>query len=185
MQLAPLRVLSVDMCVPFCFCSRYLGGHSDLLAGVVSSHDHAFMRDLGKAQKLFGGTLPAFDSFLISRGVKTLAVRLQHQNAVAEGVAAWLEAHPLVEAVHYPGLASHPQHELAKRQMVRGFGAMLSFDVKASEQLSAEQVGKRFVESLRHITLAVSLGGSEALCEHPASMTHVMIPRPQRLEAGE
>jgi methionine-gamma-lyase len=112
------------------------------------------------------------------RGIKTLAVRVERQNATALEVARYLESHSKVEKVHYPGLESHPQHALAKKQL-RGFGGMMSFEVKGGEQ-----AGRTLIESVKVITLAVSLGGVESLIQHPASCTHAMVPREKRLKAG-
>jgi len=129
--------------------------------------------------KLFGAVASPFDSFLLLRGTKTLAVRVARQSQSALELAHYLEEHPLVEKVHYPGLKSHPQHELAQRQMKRGYGAMMAFEVKGGKE-----AGQLFIENLKLITLAVSLGGVESLASHPASMTHVMLTPQQRAAAG-
>lgn len=161
--------------------TKYLGGHSDLLAGSVSSNDLALLTRLGKAQKLLGAPLSAFDSFLVARGIKSFDVRMERHARNAAVVAAFLDADPRVSATYYPGLASHPDHELAVRQFRpdTGFGGMIAFE--AAGGLAA---GQRLVESVELATLAVSLGGVETLIEHPASMTHAMLPRDARLDAG-
>eukprot|EP01102_Stenamoeba_stenopodia_P006569 TRINITY_DN1811_c0_g1_i1.p1 TRINITY_DN1811_c0_g1~~TRINITY_DN1811_c0_g1_i1.p1 ORF type:complete len:323 (-),score=79.77 TRINITY_DN1811_c0_g1_i1:77-1045(-) len=164
-------------------CTKYLGGHSDLTAGCIVTANTARGRELRDKcwhqLKLFGAVASPFDSFLLLRGTKTLAVRVGRQSRSAHELAGYLEAHPLVEKVHYPGLASHPQHELAKRQMKRGYGAMMAFEVKGGKE-----AGKIFIENLKLITLAVSLGGVESLASHPASMTHIMLTPEQRAAAG-
>jgi cystathionine beta-lyase/cystathionine gamma-synthase len=114
------QLLSIDgVDVVINSATKYLGGHSDLLAGTISSNDEQWMKECGKALKLFGGTLPAFDSYLLGRGLKTLSVRMARHNESAMKVAKWLSSHERISVVHYPGLPSHPDHELAKRQMIR------------------------------------------------------------------
>ena len=159
--------------------TKYFGGHSDITAGTVSSNDSSLLQALGKASKLFGGPLAPFDAFLLARGLKTLDVRMARHAENAMEVARFLDTHPLVDAVFYPGLESHPDHALAQRQFRNGFGGMVSFDVAGGEA-----AGKRFVESVRLVNLAVSLGGVESLVEHAASMTHTMVPADERREAG-
>ena len=159
--------------------TKYFGGHSDILAGTVSSNDAGLLQALGKASKLFGGPLAPFDAFLLARGLKTLDVRMARHAENAMEVARFLDMHPLVDAVFYPGLQSHPDHSLAQQQFRNGFGGMVAFDVAGGEV-----AGKRFVENVRLINLAVSLGGVESLVEHAASMTHTMVPADERREAG-
>ena len=179
----PLAYAGVDAVIHA--ATKYMGGHSDLTAGTVSSHDAAFMQQLGKAAKLFGGPLPAFDSYLLVRGLRTLDVRMERHARNAARVAAFLEGHAAVEAVYYPGLPSHPDHALAKRQFRNGFGGMLSFVVRAAAGGGdAAVAGQRVVEGVRLVNLAVSLGGVESLVEHPASMTHTMMPAAERRAAG-
>lgn len=178
------RLLEVDgVDVSIHSATKYLGGHSDLTAGLVSSNDADFLERLGKAQKLFGAVLPAMDSYLLARGMKSFDARMERHNRNALALARWLEAEKdgdgVVTAVYYPGLTSHPDHELAKRSFERGFGGMLSFEVRGGVE-----GGAAFVESLELVHLAVSLGSTESLIEHPASMTHAMVPRAQRLAAG-
>jgi methionine-gamma-lyase len=181
----PLAYAGVDAVIHA--ATKYMGGHSDLTAGTVSSHDAAFMQQLGKAAKLFGGPLPAFDSYLLVRGLRTLDVRMERHARNAARVAAFLEGHAAVAAVYYPGLPSHPDHELAKRQFRNGFGGMLSFVVRAAAGGGGDAsaaAGQRVVEGVRLVNLAVSLGGVESLVEHPASMTHTMMPAAERRAAG-
>lgn len=169
--------------------TKYLGGHSDLTAGIVSSNNHAFMRRCATAQRLLGGTLSAFDTYLLHRGVKTLDVRMERHGKNAQIVAQTLEQHPAVESVFYPGLPSHPDHKLAVKQFAQvgtddrddniNFGGMVSFVVRGGLAPA-----KTMVESLKLINLAVSLGSVESLVEHPASMTHTMVPREEREKAG-
>jgi methionine-gamma-lyase len=176
----PLK-LGFDMVVHS--CTKYLGGHSDLTMGVVVFQDNDRGRQLRDAcwqsQKLFGGIASPFEAFLLLRGIKTLEVRLARQSQTALYLAKFLETHPVVARVHYPGLESHPQHELARRQMKRGFGGMISFEIRGGVE-----AGRIFAEGLKLITLAVSLGGVESLVQHPASMTHTMLSEEQRQAAG-
>jgi len=159
--------------------TKYLGGHSDITAGTVSSNDIPWLFRLGKVQKLFGGILPAFDAYLIIRGIKTLDVRMQRQSANALALAQWLQTHSKVEKVHYCGLPQHPDHSIAKKQMRNGFGAMMSFEVKGGSE-----AGRILVENVKIIKLAVSLGGVESLVVHPASTTHAMVTKEDRLKGG-
>jgi len=158
--------------------TKYLGGHSDLTAGTITFADKKHAEQLYNYIKLFGNSLSATDSSLLIRGMKTLAVRAEHQNKSAMEVARFLEKHPKVQSVNYPGLESHAQHDLAKKQM-SGFGGMLSFEVKGGEA-----AGKKLIENVKVITLAVSLGGVESLIQHAASCTHAMVPREIRLKNG-
>jgi cystathionine beta-lyase/cystathionine gamma-synthase len=160
-------------------CTKYLGGHSDITAGAVICANAKIAEQVWQARKLFGSVLSPFEAFLLVRGIKTLTLRVQKQNENALYLAEWLQKHPKVERVYYPGLASHPAHELAKRQMKGGFGGMLSFEVKGGEE-----AGKKLVEAVKVINLAVSLGGVESLINHAASTTHIMVPRDIRLEGG-
>jgi len=147
--------------------TKYLGGHSDLVGGSITVSTLEQAKIIFKGVKLFGGCCAPQVSILLQRGMKTLDVRMQRHGSNAIAVAKFLEQHPKIQKVNYPGLPSHPQHELAKKQMRNGFGGMLSFEVKGGKE-----AGRILVESLKVITLAVSLGGVESLIEHPASMTH-------------
>ncbi|MCD0416902.1 PLP-dependent aspartate aminotransferase family protein [Rubrivivax sp. JA1024] len=162
--------------------TKYLNGHSDVIGGVaVVGRDErlAPVRErLGFLQNAVGAIAGPFDSFLALRGVKTLALRVERHNANALELARWLEAQPQVARVHYPGLESHPQHALARRQM-SGFGGMISLDL-ATDLAGA----RRFLEAVRLFALAESLGGVESLIEHPAIMTHATIPPETRAALG-
>lgn len=160
--------------------TKYLNGHSDVVAGVAVVGDNAEVADKMKfLQNAVGSVLGPFDSFLALRGVKTLALRMQRACDSALEIAQWLEKHPAIERVIYPGLASHPQHELAKRQMTGGFGGIISADVKGGLAPA-----RKMLERTRLFTLAESLGGVESLIEHPAIMTHASIPADQRAALG-
>ena len=157
--------------------TKYLNGHSDSVGGVVVAARDEDAEWLKFIQNAAGAILSPFDSWLVLRGTKTLAVRMQQHNVNGQAVAEFLEAHPKVKRVLYPGLPSHPQHELARRQM-RGFGGMLSFDVGTFE--NARHVCNR----VRLMALAESLGGVETLITHPASMTHASVPPDRRAAIG-
>jgi cystathionine gamma-synthase len=145
--------------------TKYLGGHSDVVGGFVGTNDPTIAERLYFLQKSLGAVPGPFDSWLVLRGIKTLAVRMQRHCENARAIAGWLEGQPGVEHVLYPGLASHPGHEIAKRQM-RDFGGMISF-LAESEEAAVELVART-----RIFQLAESLGGVESLIEHPARMTH-------------
>jgi len=159
-------------------CTKYLGGHSDVLAGSVTARGVRKLRRLGHMAKLLGNSLGPWESYLVARGMKSFVPRMRAHCHNAQLVAEFLEAHPAVSRVHYPGLPSHPDHELAKRQMKHGFGGMLSFEMADYEAAAA------VCEKVRRIHLAVSLGATESLIQHPASMTHAMIPEEERRAAG-
>ncbi len=159
--------------------TKYLNGHSDMVGGMVVTKDAALGEKIGFLQNAVGSIAGPFDSFLAHRGVKTLAIRMQRHCENALAIAQWLEAHPLVERVIYPGLASHPQHTLAKTQMTGGFGGMITFIIKGGEAAARAMLAKCHV-----FTLAESLGGIESLIEHPATMTHASIPASQRAAIG-
>jgi len=158
--------------------TKYLNGHSDVVGGVAVVKDAALAERLAFLQNAVGAVPSPFDCFLVHRGLKTLALRMQRHCDNAFAVAQWLECHPKVERVIYPGLASHPQHALACRQM-RGFGGMVGAVLKGGE---AE--ARRFLERCEVFTLAESLGGVESLIEHPAIMTHASIPPDVRAALG-
>jgi len=172
-----IRPLELGMDVVVHSCTKYLGGHSDLMAGCVSVARDDLAKEFWQTTKLFGPVASPFDAYLLLRGIKTLEVRMERHNANAQAVATFLESHPAVVTVHYPGLPSHPHHDLCKRQL-KGGGGMVAFDMGS---LAAAQ---KLIESLSVINLAVSLGGVESLVEHAASMTHTMVPREDRLAAG-
>jgi cystathionine beta-lyase/cystathionine gamma-synthase len=157
--------------------TKYLNGHSDSIGGVViATHDEDIER-LRFIQNAAGAILSPFDSWLVLRGTKTLTVRMAQHNANGMALAEFLATHPKVVQVIYPGLASHPQHDLAKRQM-RGFGGMVSFDVGTFE------AARRVCNRVRLMSLAESLGGVETLISHPATMTHASVPPERRQEIG-
>eukprot|EP01112_Ceratiomyxa_fruticulosa_P019618 TRINITY_DN6463_c0_g1_i3.p1 TRINITY_DN6463_c0_g1~~TRINITY_DN6463_c0_g1_i3.p1 ORF type:complete len:408 (-),score=68.77 TRINITY_DN6463_c0_g1_i3:40-1263(-) len=159
--------------------TKYLNGHCDVIAGSISSGSAELHSALYKSLKILGGVCAPQVAYLIQRGIKTLDMRMERHCSNAFAIAKYLEAHPKVQKVYYPGLPSHPQHDLARRLLKNGFGGMVTFEVKGG--LLA---GKKLVENVKLITLAVSLGGVESLIEHPASMTHTMVPRQLREEAG-
>ncbi len=159
--------------------TKYIGGHSDLIAGALIVGENAELADKLKfIQNATGGILGPFDSFLALRGLKTLDVRMERHCANALKVAIWLESHPKVEKVFYPGLSSHPQHGIAKKQM-RGFGGMVTAVLRGDIEFS-----RRVLSACKLFTLAESLGGVESLIEHPAIMTHASVPKEQREQVG-
>jgi cystathionine beta-lyase/cystathionine gamma-synthase len=159
--------------------TKYLGGHSDLLGGALVVKDQALWDRLYFIQNTTGAVLGPLESFLCSRGLKTLELRVREQCRTAERLAEFLQADPRVRRVLYPGLADHPGHDVAVRQMDRGFGAMLSFELNGDFDAA-----KRFVESTRLFQLAVSLGAVESLIEQPASMSHASYDAADRAKHG-
>jgi cystathionine beta-lyase/cystathionine gamma-synthase len=160
--------------------TKYINGHSDVVNGLlIAGADTDLQERLTFLQNAVGAVLGPFDSYLALRGVKTLALRMQRHCENAQALAEWLEAHPKVARVHYPGLRSHPQHALAQRQMPRGYGGMISIELKGGLDES-----RRFLERTRLFALAESLGGVESLIEHPAIMTHASVPAAQRAALG-
>ena len=158
--------------------TKYLNGHSDVIGGVAITRDDALAERLGFLQNAVGAVPSPFDSFLVTRGLKTLAVRMERHCANALALAERFERHPKIERVIYPGLASHPQHALAQRQM-NGFGGMASMRLKGGLDET-----RRFLERCELFTLAESLGGVESLIEHPAIMTHASVPAEVRQDLG-
>ena len=160
--------------------TKYLNGHSDVIGGAAVLKDKSEMSDrLAFLQNAVGGVPSPFDAFLTLRGIKTLALRMERHCGNAMHVAAWLEKHPKVERVIYPGLASHPQHTLAARQMNARYGGMVTAVLKGGLAAS-----RRFLERCKLFTLAESLGGVESLIEHPAIMTHASLPEDVRAGLG-
>lgn len=157
--------------------TKYLGGHSDVVAGLVTTNSKELASEIGFLQNSFGAVLGPQDSWLVQRGIKTLALRMEAHSANAQKIAEFLETSKAVSKVYYPGLNSHPGHEIAKKQM-SAFGGMISFE------LTDENAVKDFVENLSYFTLAESLGGVESLIEVPAVMTHASIPKELREEIG-
>jgi cystathionine gamma-lyase len=159
--------------------TKYLNGHSDMVGGMaVAREDGAVAERLKFLHNAVGSVAGPFDSFLALRGLKTLALRMERHSANAQFVAEYLEGHPKVDRVLYPGLASHPQHALAQRQM-DGFGGMVTVILKGGLDEA-----KRFLDGCRLFALADSLGGVESLIEHPAIMTHASVPAARRAELG-
>lgn len=157
--------------------TKYLNGHSDSIGGFVALNDEADAEWIQFVQNSVGAILSPFDSFLVLRGTKTLAVRMEAHDRNGRVVANFLAEHPAVEKVYYPGLVSHPQHELAKRQQT-GFGGMVSFETGSLEN------AKRVLENVKLCILGESLGGVESLISHPASMTHASVPPETRERLG-
>lgn len=157
--------------------TKYLNGHSDSIGGVVILNDEEDARQIGFLQNAAGAILSPMDSWLVMRGTKTLAVRMRQHDENGRLVAQFLSEHPKVQRVYYPGLKSHPQYELARRQM-SGFGGMLSFETGSLE--NAGQV----LQGVKLITLGESLGGVESLISHPATMTHASVPELERNRLG-
>ncbi len=162
--------------------TKYLSGHGVVIGGAVVSRHLDYMdprgTGIGRVAKL-GGSPSPFDNWLANMGLKTFHLRMRAHNENAVKIADWLEQHPKIERVFYPGLKSHPGHELAARQMENGFGGMISFEVKGGLK-----AGAALMDNLKLISLAVSLGIVDSLIEHPASMTHGKIPPEERIQAG-
>jgi cystathionine beta-lyase/cystathionine gamma-synthase len=157
--------------------TKYLNGHSDGVGGMVVLNDKEDADWIGFVQNSAGAILSPFDSWLVLRGTKTLALRMEQHDKTGRAVAAFLEEHPKVKKVYYPGSASHPQHALARRQQ-HGFGGMVSFDVGSLE------AARKVLESVKLCTLAESLGGVETLISHPATMTHASVDEAKRQRLG-
>lgn len=157
--------------------TKYLNGHSDMLGGMAVTNNAGIAEKLRFSQKAVGGIMSPFDAWLCLRGTKTLAVRMKQHCESATIIAEWLSGRKEVVKVNYPGLRSHPQYALARRQM-SGFGGMISFDVGSLKN------AKRFLKRLRVCTLAESLGGVETLISHPATMTHASVPKSEREKTG-
>jgi cystathionine gamma-lyase len=172
------RPLSLGADIVVHSTTKYMGGHSDVIGGVVVTSKPDFYEGMKFYQNAAGGVPGPFDSWIVLRGLKTLAVRMRQHEENALAVAEFLRDHPQVEMVSYPGLPSHPQHELAKRQM-SGFSGMVSFTLKGGAKAAYAAVRKTEV-----IQFAESLGGVESLITHPATMTHAAIPREQREARG-
>lgn len=167
--------------------TKYINGHGDALGGVVIGRaDDIRLIRANSVTKINGCPPSPFNSYLVLRGMKTLALRMKQHCASAMEIARYLEATPYVKAVYYPGLKSHPQHELASRQMENGmYGGMISFELKDDVKgLSSFEAGKKLLNSLKIPAIAVSLGDPDSLIEHPASMTHANVSPEDRLAAG-
>ncbi len=156
--------------------TKYLNGHGDTLGGVIIG-SYGFIKEVSRTSKNVGGILSPFNAWLIIRGMKTLSIRMDRHNENAQSVAEFLEGEEKVDKVLYPGLPHHPQHDLAGRQM-RGYGGMIGFTLKEAQDVPV------FLDSLKICTLAVSLGETGTLIQHPATMTHAVVPRDKRIEYG-
>ena len=158
--------------------TKFINGHSDMVGGLVVVNDETLAKRMAHLQNSIGSVAGPFDSFLALRGMKTLDVRMERHCSNAMKIAAWLEGHDRVERVLYPGLESHPQHELAKQQMP-GFGGIVTFFIKGDLDDA-----RRFLERCEVFALAESLGGVESLLDHPAIMTHASVPAAERAKLG-
>jgi cystathionine beta-lyase/cystathionine gamma-synthase len=157
--------------------TKYLNGHSDMVGGAVVTEKQDLAERLAFIQNAAGGVPGPFDAWLVLRGTKTLALRMERHNQNALAIARHLKGHSKIKRMHYPGLPEHPGHELMQRQAT-GFGGMISFDLDAIER------ARRFVGAVRVFTLAESLGGVESLVCHPATMTHASVPAAERARVG-
>lgn len=158
-------------------CTKYLNGHTDLIAGAAIGRT-ADIEAMARKRIAFGGVIDPMGAFLLSRGIKTLAVRMERHNSNGLEVARFLESHPLVERVHYPGLPSHPQHELAKR-LLSAYGGMVSFEVRGGRQKA-----ERMMQALQMVKMATSLGGVDSLVSMPLNSSHAAVPPQERARLG-
>ena len=158
--------------------TKYLNGHSDIIGGIVVNGNAELTEPLRFLQNAVGAIASPFDSFLALRGLKTLAIRMERHSSNALAIAQWLDRHPKIERVIYPGLPSHPEHKLAQRQM-SGYGGMIAAALKGGEEEA-----RRFLQRCELFALAESLGGVESLIEHPAIMTHASVPEEVRYALG-
>ncbi len=158
--------------------TKSLNGHADVVGGIIVVKDEEMYKKFRSTLNHIGGIIDPFNSFLVHRGIKTLAIRIERSCENAMKIAKFLEQHPKVKWVRYPGLASHPGHEIAKKSM-RGFGAMISFGLQGGLQ-----AGELLMNNVKLCTLAVSLGGVETLIQHPASMTHAGMSKEHRIKSG-
>jgi methionine-gamma-lyase len=172
------RPIEFGVDIVFHSMTKFINGHADIVAGVIITKDEALYKKLRAMMVILGCNMDPHQAYMVIRGLKTLGIRLDRAQQNAQILAAFLENHPKVEWVKYPGLASHPQHELASRQM-DGFGSMISFEVKGGLK-----AGKVLMDNVKLAILAVSLGGVETLIQHPASMTHSKVPKEAKLIAG-
>ena len=173
------RPLDLGVDIVMHSATKYLGGHSDLVMGALMVKDAKLAEELHFIQFAAGAVSGPMDSFLALRGVKTLHIRMQRHCENGKTIARYLLQHPKVKNVYYPGLESHPNHEVAKKQM-DAFGGMVSFKLKDQ----SKQATFTFLESTKVFTLAESLGGVESLVNHPVTMTHASIPESERLKIG-
>ncbi len=173
-NLKPMQ-LGIDVVVHS--ATKYLGGHNDVTTGVACASEDV-IRKLKEMRKILGGTLDPFAAWLLLRGLKTLGLRMERHNSNGVQVAQYLEKHPKVKRVHYPGLRSHPQHATAKKQM-KGFGGVVSFEIRGDSQKTMN-----FVENLKLCSLAASLGGTETLVTQPVTSSHYFVSAEDRKKAG-
>jgi len=159
--------------------TKYIGGHSDVIGGLAIVKDAQLAEQLEGISAVTGGIAGPFDAYLTFRGIKTLALRMERHQANSLAIAEWLEKHPRAQRVIYPGLASHPQHELAKRQMDTGFGAVVSFEIEGNRDDVAV-----FMNKLQYFAIAEGLGGVESLVGHPYTMSHSRVPEDRKAELG-
>jgi methionine-gamma-lyase len=172
------KPLDLGADVVFHSVTKFINGHADVVGGIVVARDPDLAKRLRAMMVILGVNMDPHQAWLVSRGLKTLSLRVERAQQNAMTVARWLEAHPKVAWVRYVGLESHPQHDLVKRQM-SGFGSMISFELKGGYE-----AGRNLMDNVHLATLAVSLGGVETLIEHPASMTHAGMSQADRLEGG-
>jgi cystathionine beta-lyase len=159
--------------------TKYLGGHSDVVMGALVTSDKVIADEIYRIQNSSGAVCGPMDSFLVLRGIKTLHLRMQRHCENGEKIALFLDNHPLIAKVYWPGLQSHINHDIAKNQM-KGFGGMISFTLVGDDM----EMAKKVVSKTELFTLAESLGGVESLIGHPSTMTHASIPREERLKSG-
>ena len=159
--------------------TKYIAGHSDTVMGALVVNDDVLAKELAFIQNACGATPGPQDCFLVLRGIKTLHIRMERHCENGAAIAHFLKSHPKVDKVYWPGFETHPNHEVAKKQM-RGFGGMISFVIKGNKLEDAIKV----LESMHYFSLAESLGGVESLCGHPATMTHASIPKAEREKVG-
>jgi methionine-gamma-lyase len=172
------RPIEFGVDIVFHSMTKFINGHADIVAGIIIAKDETLYKKLRAMMVILGCNMDPHQAYMVIRGLKTLGIRIDRAQQNAQILAAYLENHPKVEWVKYPGLLSHPQHELAKKQM-DGFGSMISFEVKGG--LAA---GKVLMDNVKLAILAVSLGGVETLIQHPASMTHSKVAAEAKLKAG-
>jgi methionine-gamma-lyase len=158
--------------------TKFINGHADIVGGVIVTKTEELYKKIRHAMVYMGCNMDPHQAFMVIRGVKTLSIRIDRAQKSAMEVAKYLEQHPKVAWIKFPGLESHPQHELAKKQM-KGFGSMISFGVKGGLE-----AGKKLMDNVKLCMLAVSLGGVETLIQHPASMTHAAVTPEGKIKAG-
>ncbi|TWT51166.1 Cystathionine beta-lyase [Rubripirellula amarantea] len=176
---ALIRPLEQGIDIVMHSATKYLGGHSDCLGGTLAVADETILKDLYFVQNATGAVLDPLSCFLVSRGLKTLELRIREQSKTAMALSLWLQGHPKVRSVLYPGLPSHPQHDLAKQSFCDNFGAMVTFELDATERETA-----KVCESTKLFHLAVSLGAVESLIEQPATMSHASYAPEDRARFG-